>query len=419
MTRKTTDLLTNSSRRGFIGTTAMAAFGAVGAHAALGATDGATLTLPKKTYKPLPAGGKLRIGVVGGGFGSSFPWHLHPNCEVTAVADLRSDRRDKLKKLFQCDNTYGEFHPMLKDPKVDAVAIYTEPPDHASHCIDVMKAGKHVMCVIPSAITLEDCQKLIDTVKSTGQIYMHGETGCHRPSTRLARDLFKEEKFGRVYNTKASYVHHLDEKSYNYYLIRNGKPTWRYGNPQGFYIGHATGPVIYVTRDRFTEVSAIGTASYRYQQMYKDNQYGNPFINTTFFFKTAMENSSQINIHWETALPGVEAADYYGTKMAFLEPKVSLQQPTARVYFPGQAPETVDASTYDDNLLPPALRAVPGHGGSHKHIINEFVSACLEERKPLVDVFQGVAFSAPGIVGFQSALKGGETLKIPDFGPIS
>ena len=40
--------------------------------------------------------GPVRIGVVGGGFGCSFWWHAHPDCEVTAVSDLRPDRRARL-----------------------------------------------------------------------------------------------------------------------------------------------------------------------------------------------------------------------------------------------------------------------------------------------------------------------------------
>jgi hypothetical protein len=62
---------------------------------------------------------------------------------------------------------------------------------------------------------------------------------------------------------------------------------------------------------------------------------------------------------------------------------------------------------------------VPGHGGAHPQIIHEFVSACLLGRKPSVDVYQAAAISSAGIVGFQSALKHGELLKIPDFGAMT
>ena len=39
---------------------------------------------------------KIRIGIVGGNFGTSFQWHEHPNCIVEAVSDLIPERRQKL-----------------------------------------------------------------------------------------------------------------------------------------------------------------------------------------------------------------------------------------------------------------------------------------------------------------------------------
>jgi predicted dehydrogenase len=84
---------------------------------------------------------------------------------VAAVADLRENRRKHLSTVFACDNVYGEFHPMLKDPKVDAVAIFTGAPLHVPYCADVMNAGKHVISAVPSAISLEQCQTLVDAVK--------------------------------------------------------------------------------------------------------------------------------------------------------------------------------------------------------------------------------------------------------------
>lgn len=406
------------SRRNFLrNATAVAALGTTAIYAGVGTASEELNLLPDMRYKPLPGSKKLRMGVVGGGFGRSFPWHLHPNCEVTAVADLREDRRQILKEMFSCDNVYGEFHPMLKDPKVEAVAIFTEAPDHAQHCIDVMNAGKHVMCVIPAAISLDHCQQLIDTVKSTGQIYMYGETSCFRPITLLAKDLFNKGSFGRVYYSDGEYTHDVYtdlEAGIKTWFVRDGKRTWRYGYPQGYYIGHGNGPVISVTRDKYTEVVAIGTPHPDDHEIWQDNQYGNPFVNTTFFFKTAGGNSSRIAGHHLTGMPGKEGADFAGTKMALFVPWG--EQP-AEINYPHETPKKVDVSPYQQ-LLPPELRDRRGHGGSHSHIIHEFVSACIEERAPSVDVYHAAAITAPGIVGFHSALKGGEMLKIPDFGPI-
>jgi hypothetical protein len=64
--------------------------------------------------------------------------------------------------------------------------------------------------------------------------------------------------------------------------------------------------------------------------------------------------------------------------------------------------------------LPPGVSG-GGHGGSHGHLMNEFVTAILEDRKPLVDVAQALNMTVAGIVAHQSALKGGELLKIRQY----
>ena len=64
--------------------------------------------------------------------------------------------------------------------------------------------------------------------------------------------------------------------------------------------------------------------------------------------------------------------------------------------------------------LPPGVKA-GGHGGSHGCLMNEFVTAILEDRKPLVDIAQALNMTVSGIVAHQSALKDGELLKIPQY----
>ena len=64
--------------------------------------------------------------------------------------------------------------------------------------------------------------------------------------------------------------------------------------------------------------------------------------------------------------------------------------------------------------LPPRVDA-GGHGGSHGYLMNEFVSAILQNRKPLVNIAWALNMTVAGIVAHQSALQGGERLKIPQY----
>ena len=64
--------------------------------------------------------------------------------------------------------------------------------------------------------------------------------------------------------------------------------------------------------------------------------------------------------------------------------------------------------------LPPGVEA-GGHGGSHGHLMNEFVTAILQDRQPLVNIAWALNMTVAGIVAHQSALKDGELLKIPAY----
>src|SRR5207248_7210040 len=111
---------------------------------------------------------KIRLGVVGGGFGRDFFWHEHPNCIVQAVSDLRPDRRDLLAKTYKCPLTYESLEKLILDNTIEAVAIFTPAPDHVRHVVAALRAGKHVICAVPAAMTLDECHELRETVKQTG-----------------------------------------------------------------------------------------------------------------------------------------------------------------------------------------------------------------------------------------------------------
>ena len=66
-------------------------------------------------------------------------------------------------------------------------------------------------------------------------------------------------------------------------------------------------------------------------------------------------------------------------------------------------------------MLPEPMRVSSGHGGSHTFLTAEFINALVEDREPVIDVYESLAMNVPGIVGHQSALKDGERMKVPVF----
>ena len=56
-----------------------------------------------------------------------------------------------------------------------------------------------------------------------------------------------------------------------------------------------------------------------------------------------------------------------------------------------------------------------GHGGSHPHLVNEFVSAIVEDRDPRPGAVTSANWTCVGICAHESALKGGEVVRLPEF----
>jgi len=372
-------------------------------------------------------GRRIRIGVVGGGFGRSFYWHEHPGCIVQAVSDLIPARRDALMKTYRCDRAYESLEKLILDKDVEAVAVFTGAPDHVKHSIACLEAGKHVLCAVPAGMSIEECRRLLETVRRTGLTYMLAETSWYHQSVITARQWYAEGKFGEIFSTEAEYLHPGLEPLF---FDAEGKRTWRYGFPPMHYPTHCTGYLVGVTGERMTQVSCVGWGDD--SPFLKDNVYDNRFWNATAFFTTNRGNAFRIQIYWNAAVAGCERGQWYGTRMSFYDPTPNGASHMVQRW--SEQSEKDDGGFqrrkmivakhqqqqwWRTDMLPSPLRHASGHGGSHTFLTHEFIDSLLAGRPPAIDVYAALALTAPGIVAHQSAMKGGEQLKVPGFDPAA
>lgn len=397
------------NRRKFIAQTGMAMGGIALSYSAFG--------FPKRNSDR-----KIRMAVVGGGFGSGFEFHEDPNCIVEAVSDLRKDRREKLMKVYNCSKSYNSLAELLKDKNVEAVFIATPAPDHVNHTLQTLKAGKHVLCAVPAAMTVEECYKLRDAVKCSGLTYMMAETSYYRQNTMSVRDFYNRGEFGTIFSAAAEYNHPGLETLF----FENGKPTWRHGLPPMKYPTHCTSFLISITGERLTKVSCLGWGDD--DPMLRNNHFKNPFWNETAFFQTNKNTPFRVEVNWKGALRGAERAEWRGSKMSFYSgqndrDKEIIVRTGDKIkkddggfdYKANSIEEFKPKMWWQTDLLPAPLRHNSGHGGSHVFLTHEFIDALINNRKPTIDVYEALAYTAPGIVAHESALKNGELMKIPNF----
>ncbi|MCK5366953.1 MAG: gfo/Idh/MocA family oxidoreductase, partial [Cyclobacteriaceae bacterium] len=294
---------------------------------------------------------------------------------------------------------------------------------HVRHVLECLKHGKHVLCAVPACwATVEEAEILYEAVKKSGLIYMMAETSYYQQFTQSVRKFYQEGRFGDLFYCESEYQHDGLEKLY----YENGKRTWRYGVAPMHYPTHCTAHQISVTRERLLKVACNGWGDNN--QILKDNNYNNPFWNESAMFTTNKGNAFRVNVWWKGAHLGCERAQWIGDKMSFyasnplgtgpmiINSSNQLGKDDAGfVRSEGKKQQYQQPHWWETDLLPEPLRHNSGHHGSHTFITHEFVTACLHERKPTVDIHEALAYTVPGIIAHESSLKGGEQLTIPQF----
>ena len=362
----------------------------------LGDSGVATSERPKKLWKPI-SDRKIRVGIAGYGvcqFGAAFGFQDHPNVTVAAVTDLIPDRCAALAKACRCEKTYPSLEEMVKDDKLEALFVATDAPCHARHCIEAVKHGKHVATAVPAVFgSVEDAHVLYETVEKSGRKYMMFETSAFRGDCHAMRQIFRAGGFGKSVYSEGEYYHYSEKPIPSFH-------EWRVGLPPQWYPTHATAYYVCVTGGHFTEVSCLGMPDGRAALQSGGNRYQNPFGTEVALLRTSEGGMARMVVSFDTPGGECEVGRVRGQRGSM----------SGTTY-------TGDEKRLPDLECPPLPPGVApgGHGGSHGHLMNEFVTAILEDRKPLVDLATALNLTVPGIVAHQSAVDGGETRKIPIF----
>lgn len=343
---------------------------------------------------------KIRVGIVGYGlckFGAAFGFQDHPNVEVVAVSDLFPDRCAELAKACRCEKTYESLEKLVLDDSIEAVFCSTDPPHHVQHCVEVMKHGKHVAVNVPAVWgSLEQADELYETVKSTGLKYMMFETSAYYEDLYAMRQIYEAGKFGKIIYSEGEYFHYSD-KPLDSYL------GWRIGCPLQWYPTHSNAFYVCVTGGTFTEVSCQGMPSLLEHYKAENNAYKNPFGTEICLFKTSEGGMSRMGVSGD--MPGeIAVTGRVRGQLAGYDKTFFTEKPDEKVELPNLVRPP----------LPPGVEP-GGHNGSQGQLMNEFITAILEDRTPLVNVAVALNLTVPGVIAHQSALKDGETMKIPQY----
>jgi len=365
----------------------------------------------------------VRIAMIGLGFGAEFIpiYQHHPDADVYGICRRDERQLNQVGDQFGIENRFTSYDDVLADPNVDAVHINSPIPDHAWMSLKALEAGKHVMCTVPMATTIEDCEKIVDKVRETGLKYMMAETVVYSREFLFVKEMYARGDFGKLQHLAASHPQDMD-----------GWPEyWKDMIPM-HYATHVVSPCLGLVNGVAESVSCFGSGTVRSDIAKRS---GNPFAVESCHIK--IQDSDLVAHIWrclyDVARQYRESFDVYGSLKSFewtlVEGKPHVLHTAKR-----PEPEIAEAVEVPDfaHLLPESIRRFTqpqeihdaehlsflqggGHGGSHPHLVHEFLSALREDRDPWPNAVQSANWTCVGICAHQSALQGGQVVPLPAF----
>lgn len=194
----------------------------------------------------------VNVAMIGLGFGAEFIpiYQAHPDANVLAICQRNTEKLNKVGNQFGIEKRFTDFAEVLKDKSVDFVHINSPIPDHAWMSMEALKAGKHVMCTVPMATTIEDCQQICELVKKTGLKYMMAETVVYSREFLFIKEMYQKGELGKIQHLAASHPQDMD-----------GWPDyWQKMIPM-HYATHVVSPCLGLVNGRAEYVSCFGSGT--------------------------------------------------------------------------------------------------------------------------------------------------------------
>ena len=364
---------------------------------------------------------KLKVALVGLGFGAEFIpiYQRHTDAEMWAICQRSEEQLNEIGDQFDVERRFTSFEELLQEPDLDAVHINTPIAAHAPMSLKALRAGKHVACTVPMATTVEECLQIVEAERESGKTYMMMETAVFAREFLYAQELHQQGEFGRIQFLRGSHQQNMSLP---------GWPDYWYGMPPMHYATHAVSPLLHLAGARAESVVCFGSGQIRKEYAEK---YGSPFAVETALVKLdsgdlACEVTRSL---FDTIRQYRESFDVYGTEGSFeweqkigegpvlysgFEDAERVEVPDYGHRLPDEIAPFTTGGVYDEEHEHTSFIQGGGHGGSHPHLVHEFVSALLEGRKPVGHGAEAANWTLTGICAHESAMKGGERMAIPE-----
>jgi predicted dehydrogenase len=158
------------------------------------------------------------------------PLRASKRTRLLGVASRNQTSADAYAREWSIPRAYGSYEAMLADPEIDVV--YNSLPNHlhAEWTVKALRAGKHVLCEKPLALTLDEVDSIISASKETGKIATEAFMYRHHAQTLKVKELVDRGLIGQIQLIKGAFTFMLTRQG-NYRFIKEygGGSLWDVG----------------------------------------------------------------------------------------------------------------------------------------------------------------------------------------------
>jgi len=206
----------------------------------------------------------VKVGIIGCGKIAQVrhipEYTANPHAEVAGFYDINLARAQELARSHG-GKAYESVEAMLADPAIDAVSVCAANHVHAEISIAALRAGKHVLCEKPMAITRAECEAMVEEADKAGRFLMIGHNQRLAKAHVKARELIAQGAIGKVLTFRTIFGHCGPET----WSVDPGKNTWFFDKTKAAMgamadLGiHKTDMIQYVLDSRIVRTQALLT----------------------------------------------------------------------------------------------------------------------------------------------------------------
>ena len=414
-------------------------------------TCGGVEGAPMRNFRCAPMKNGIRVGVVGcgaRGFAAVERLMLVPGVTITAVCDIRPEYAEKgAKAVFDKTGVRPlvfsgsdiEYRRLCDSPKVDVVYNATSWNAHVPVAVYAMKAGKHVLIEVPSAMFVDECWELVETAEKCRVHCMQLENCCYGEEELLALNLCKLGMLGELLHGEGGYIHDRRWQIFNDAQWERWRNHWNEKHAGNYYSTHGLGPIALdmgINRgDRFDYLVSVDSHQAGYEAFAKATlKADNPLRSERFAMadmnvttiRTAKGRTIMLQHDVSSPRPYSRLNLIAGTKGVFRgypRLEVSLESDYPRTstsshhVFDEKETERIRAACRHPlyRQIGEIAKKVGGHGGMD-YLMDLRWAYCLQQGLPLdTDVYDLASWCAVSELTEKSARNRSQAMDIPDF----